>query len=60
MYPDRKEQAKKLVLYSVAGALANTVAFVIAGGFLVASWRWYFRLYVFLALPDLILASQSS
>lgn len=44
MYPDRKEQAKKLVLYSLAAALANTIAFVIAGGFLVASWRWYFRL----------------
>lgn len=44
MYPDRTEQSKKLALFSLSAALANTVAFVIAGGFLAVSWRWYFRL----------------
>lgn len=51
MYPDRMTQAKKLALYSLAGALANTLAFVIAGGFLVASWRWYFRFVAIVVTP---------
>ncbi|KLT38894.1 MFS general substrate transporter [Cutaneotrichosporon oleaginosum] len=51
MYQNRKEQAGALVYYSLAGALANTVAFVIAGGFLVASWRWYFRFVAMIIIP---------
>lgn len=46
MYPDPAEQAKKLALFGMAGALANTIALVLAGVFLLASWRWYFRFIV--------------
>lgn len=63
MYPDPVEQAKKLALFGLAGALvrlpssltlyliadctqANTLALVISGVFLLASWRWYFRFTV--------------
>ncbi|WP_204318316.1 hypothetical protein, partial [Serratia marcescens] len=37
------EQAKKLALFGMAAALTNTLALVLAGVFLLASWRWYFR-----------------
>jgi len=46
MYPDPADQAKKLALFGMAGALANTIALVLAGVFLLASWRWYFRFIV--------------
>ena len=46
MYPEPAEQAKKLALFGMAGALANTIALVLAGVFLLASWRWYFRFIV--------------
>lgn len=49
MYPDPADQAKKLALFGMAGALANTIALVLAGVFLLASWRWYFRFIVCLA-----------
>jgi len=49
MYPDPADQAKKLALFGMAGALANTIALVLAGVFLLASWRWYFRFIVRLA-----------
>lgn len=46
MYPEPADQAKKLALFGMAGALANTIALVLAGVFLLASWRWYFRFIV--------------
>jgi predicted tellurium resistance membrane protein TerC len=46
MYPEPAEQAQKLALFGMAGALANTIALVLAGVFLLASWRWYFRFIV--------------
>jgi MFS family permease len=51
MYPDPEEQAKKLTLFGMAGALANTIALVLAGVFLLASWRWYFRFIAILVIP---------
>ena len=51
MYPDPQEQAKKLALFGMAGALANTIALVLAGVFLLASWRWYFRFITILMAP---------
>jgi predicted tellurium resistance membrane protein TerC len=51
MYPDPADQAKKLALFGMAGALANTIALVLAGVFLLASWRWYFRFIVRLVHP---------
>lgn len=51
MYPDPAEQAKKLALFGMAGALANTIALVLAGVFLLASWRWYFRFITILIAP---------
>lgn len=43
MYPDPVEQGKKLALFGLAGALANTISLILAGVFLLASWRWFFR-----------------
>lgn len=51
MYPDPTEQAKKLTLFGMAGALANTIALILAGLFLLASWRWYFRFIAILVIP---------
>lgn len=51
MYPDPAEQAKKLALFGMAGALANTIALVLAGVFLLANWRWYFRFITILIAP---------
>ena len=56
MYPDPAEQAKKLALFGMAGALANTLALVLAGIFLLASWRWYFRFITILVAPFSALA----
>ncbi|ORX41180.1 putative efflux protein EncT [Kockovaella imperatae] len=56
MYPDPDEQAKKLALFGLAGALANTLALVLAGVFLLASWRWYFRFITILVGPFAVLA----
>ena len=56
MYPDPDEQAKKLALFGMAGALANTLALVLAGVFLIASWRWYFRFITILVGPFAVLA----
>lgn len=50
MYPDPDIQAKKLALFGMAGALANTIALVLAGVFLLASWRWYFRFIAILTV----------
>jgi len=46
MYPDAKQQARKLALFGVAGGLASTIAPILIGLFLLVSWRWYFGLYV--------------
>jgi hypothetical protein len=35
----------------MAGALANTIALVLAGVFLLASWRWYFRFITIIIAP---------
>lgn len=44
MYPDKLVQAKKLALFGMSGALASTLAPILVGVFLLASWQWYFRL----------------
>ncbi|EIW69864.1 hypothetical protein TREMEDRAFT_68333 [Tremella mesenterica DSM 1558] len=51
MYPEPEEQAKKLGLFGMAGALANTIALVLGGVFLLASWRWYFRFITIIIAP---------
>lgn len=51
MFPDPEEQAKRLALFGMAGALANTIALIVAGVFLLASWRWYFRFITILVVP---------
>lgn len=51
MYPNPAQQAKKLALFGMAGALANTLALILAGVFLLASWRWYFRFITIIVLP---------
>ena len=56
MYPEPQEQAKKLALFGMAGALANTIALVLAGVFLLASWRWYFRFITIIIAPFAVLA----
>ena len=56
MYPEPNEQAKKLGLFGLAGALANTIALVLAGVFLLASWRWYFRFITIITAPFATLA----
>jgi MFS family permease len=56
MYPDPAEQGKKLALFGMAGALANTIALVLAGVFLLASWRWYFRFITIIIAPFSVLA----
>jgi hypothetical protein len=35
----------------MAGALANTIALVLAGVFLLANWRWYFRFITIMVAP---------
>jgi MFS family permease len=40
----------------MAGALANTIALVLAGVFLLASWRWYFRFITIIIAPFSVLA----
>lgn len=56
MYPDPLEQAKKIGLFSMAAPLANTIALVLAGLFLLANWRWYFRFIAILVIPFAIAA----
>ncbi|WVQ78123.1 hypothetical protein IAT38_000204 [Cryptococcus sp. DSM 104549] len=56
MYPDPAVQGQKLALFSMSGALANTTALILAGVFLLASWRWYFRFITILVTPFSILA----
>lgn len=56
MYPDPLEQAKKIALFSLSAALANTIALLLAGVFLLASWRWYFRFIAILVIPFSIFA----
>ncbi|KAK4688624.1 hypothetical protein P7C73_g1488, partial [Tremellales sp. Uapishka_1] len=56
MYPDPVEQAGKLALFGLSGALANTIALILAGVFLLASWRWYFRFITILIAPFCVLA----
>lgn len=56
MYPDPEEQAKKLTLFGMAGALANTLGLILAGIFLLASWRWYFRFIAIIAIPFAVLS----
>ncbi|TXT11737.1 uncharacterized protein COLE_02147 [Cutaneotrichosporon oleaginosum] len=55
MYPEPTEQAKKLTLFGMAGALANTLGLLLAGVFLLASWRWYFRFIAIVVLPFSVL-----
>ncbi|OWZ61109.1 hypothetical protein AYX15_06663, partial [Cryptococcus neoformans] len=45
MYPEPNEQAKKLALFGV-----------LAGVFLLASWRWYFRFITIIIAPFSVLA----
>jgi MFS family permease len=56
MYPDPKVQSGKLALFGMAGALANTIALLLAGVFLLASWRWYFRFITILIAPFCVLS----
>lgn len=56
MYPDPAVQAGKLALFGLAGGLANTIALVLAGVFLLANWRWYFRFTTILVAPFAALA----
>ncbi|KAK1926913.1 major facilitator superfamily domain-containing protein [Papiliotrema laurentii] len=56
MYPHPEEQAKKLALFGMAAALANTLALIISGVFLLASWRWYFRATTIVVAPFTALA----
>ena len=56
MFPDPAVQAKKLALFGMAGALANTIALVLAGIFLLANWRWYFRFITIIVAPFSVLA----
>ncbi|WVQ85871.1 hypothetical protein IAT38_008039 [Cryptococcus sp. DSM 104549] len=56
MYPDPTVQGQKLALFGMAGALANTTALILAGVFLLASWRWYFRFITILVAPFSVLA----
>jgi MFS family permease len=58
MYPEPAEQAKKLALFGMAGALANTIALVLAGVFLLASWRWYFRFITIIIAPFSVSANS--
>ncbi|TXT04331.1 hypothetical protein VHUM_04218 [Vanrija humicola] len=51
MYPDPVEQGKKLGIFGTSGPLANTLVLIIAGGFVMASWRWYFRFIAILVVP---------
>jgi hypothetical protein len=51
MFKDPLEQAKRLGLFAMSGALANTIALVLAGAFIQASWRWYFRFITMLTAP---------
>jgi MFS family permease len=46
MFPSKVEQAKRLALFGMAGALASTLSPILVGLFLMASWRWFFRLCV--------------
>ncbi|WRT70551.1 uncharacterized protein IL334_007549 [Kwoniella shivajii] len=56
MYPEPAEQGQKLALFGMAGALANTIALVLAGIFLLANWRWYFRFITIMVAPFSALA----
>ncbi|WVR08470.1 hypothetical protein IAU60_005525 [Kwoniella sp. DSM 27419] len=56
MYPDPAVQAGKLALFGMAGALANTIALVLAGVFMLSSWRWYFRFITIIIAPFSVLA----
>ncbi|KAL1410691.1 hypothetical protein Q8F55_001633 [Vanrija albida] len=56
MYPDPAEQGRKLGVFGTAGPLANTLALVLAGGLVMASWRWYFRFIAILVIPFSALA----
>jgi MFS family permease len=39
MYPDKEKHAHALSVYSLAGALSTTVAPILGGAFVTASWR---------------------
>ncbi|WVQ78085.1 hypothetical protein IAT38_000166 [Cryptococcus sp. DSM 104549] len=56
MYPEPTVQGQKLALFGMAGALSNTIALILAGVFLLASWRWYFRFIAILIAPFSVLA----
>ncbi|TXT12792.1 hypothetical protein VHUM_01193 [Vanrija humicola] len=56
MYPDPEEQGRKLALFGTAGALASTLSLIIAGVFMLASWRWWFRFTSFIVIPFSILS----
>lgn len=56
-FPDPKEQARALGLYGAAGAVGNSIGFVI-GGVLTAgaSWRWVFHLIGIATIPFAVLS----
>lgn len=51
MYPEPVQQAKMIGLFSLSAALANTLALVLAGVFLLADWRWFFRFVSIVVIP---------
>lgn len=55
-FPRPEEQGKKLGLFALAGALSNTLGMLLAGVFVMASWRWYFRFVAIVVLPFSVLA----
>lgn len=56
MYPRKEEQAAKLALFGLSGALANITGLLLAGAFLQAGWQWWFRFVAMLAIPGSVLA----
>ncbi|WWC63441.1 uncharacterized protein I303_106043 [Kwoniella dejecticola CBS 10117] len=56
MYPDPTEQTQKLSIYGIAAALSNSVAIILAGLFMLSSWRWYFRFVTIVVAPFAALA----
>ncbi|OCF57577.1 hypothetical protein L486_05036 [Kwoniella mangroviensis CBS 10435] len=52
----RAISALAAVLTIPTGALSNTVAMILAGLFLLASWKWYFRFVTIIVTPFAFLA----
>lgn len=56
MYPNPHEQTKKLAVFALAGALSTTIGPILAGAFVPASWRWFFRFICIVAVPISVLS----